>query len=279
MSAIPAPGLSRSVRRRSTRLARPLRCATFLAPHLFWFYQHITRAIGRRLDWPIELTEGTSYSRLAEVDVAFVCSLPYVEHARFLQPLAGPVLRGSRYRGRPIYFSDVVVRRDSGLRTFADLRGRSWAYNEPQSQSGYGITRYHLASLGETRGFFGCVIQAGWHERALRLVADGQVDGAAIDSHVLETLVADQPRLARDLRIIASLGPSPIQPVVAAKRLPICLRRDLQAALLDLDRDSAHQECLARAGVVRFTQVADATYDVVRRMRDVAVAAGLSTLG
>jgi hypothetical protein len=61
--------------------------------------------------------------------------------------------------------------------------------------------------------------------------------------------------------------------------LPSCLRRDLQAALVGLDRDPATQECLAQAGVARFAPAHDATYDLVRRMRDVAVAAGLSTLG
>ena len=77
-----------------------------------------------------------------------MCSLPYVEFERRVSrrrvPIAAPVLRGERYGGRPIYFSDVIVHRDSPYRSFLDLRGRSWAYNEPLSQSGYGITRYHL---------------------------------------------------------------------------------------------------------------------------------------
>lgn len=277
MSAIPDLAFSPLVRGRATRL-RPLRFATFLAPHLLWFYQDVTRAVARRLGQAIELAQGTSYAQLDEVDAAFVCSLPYVERCRRLEPLAAPVLRGSRYGDRPIYFSDVIVRRDSSLYTFADLRGRSWAYNEPHSHSGYGITRYHLACLGETCGFFRQVVEAGWHERALRLVADGHVDGAAADSHVLETVLADQPHLAERLRIIASLGPSPIQPVVVAKQLAPHLKRDLKTALLELADDPAHQHCLARAGVARFVAVDDATYDPVRRMRDVAVAAGLGVL-
>ena len=71
---------------------------------------------------------------------------------------------GDRYGGRPIYFSDVIVHRDSPFRSFLDLRGHSWAYNEPLSHSGYGITRYHLLELGETGGFFSEVVEAGFHE-------------------------------------------------------------------------------------------------------------------
>src|SRR5260221_554889 len=83
-----------------------------------------------------------------------VCGLPYIQLTQRgdppVGPLAAPVLAGNRYGGQPIYFSDIVVRRDSPIRSFAELRGRSWCYNETQSQSGYGITRYHLVQLGET---------------------------------------------------------------------------------------------------------------------------------
>jgi len=92
------------------------------------------------------------------------------------------VLDGDRYGGRPIYFSDVIVHRDSAFRSFADLRGRSWAYNEPLSHSGYGITRYHLLRMGETGGYFGEVIEAGFHEESIRMVARGEVHASAIDS-------------------------------------------------------------------------------------------------
>src|SRR5262249_20618515 len=154
------------------------------------------------------------------IDLAFVCSLPYVEHEHLVEPVAAPVLSGQRYGGEPVYFSDVVVRADSPIRDFADLRSGAWAYNEKQSQSGYGITRDSLLRLGETRGFFGRVVEAGWHERCLSLIAAGEVDAAAIDSHVLETYLQAHPALAPALRVIATLGPSPIQPVVVSRRLP-----------------------------------------------------------
>src|SRR5207237_9162872 len=98
-----------------------------------------------------------------------------------LEPLAAPQLEGQRFAGRPVYYSDVVVHRDSPYYCFSDLRGCSWAYNEPLSHSGYGVTLYLLVQLGETRCFFGRVIVAGWHERSLRLVASGEVDASAID--------------------------------------------------------------------------------------------------
>src|SRR5262245_53502690 len=86
-----------------------------------------------------------------EIQVGWICGLPYIWKADKIEPqlelLAAPVMGLPRYQNRPIYFSDVVVHRDSPFQTFADLRGASWAYNDPHSQSGYNITRYHLATL------------------------------------------------------------------------------------------------------------------------------------
>jgi phosphonate transport system substrate-binding protein len=110
-----------------------LRFGTFLAPTMLPVYQAITDEVGARLGMSTELVVETDYEncRNDRNDVCFVCSLPYVMLERQgiapASPIAAPVLEGDRYAGKPAYFSDVVVHRDSGIRTFADLRGRSWA--------------------------------------------------------------------------------------------------------------------------------------------------------
>src|SRR5262245_28394177 len=261
-----------------------LRFVTFLAPILFPLYQFITSHAGRRLGLPTELAVGSSYAQLSTqgVDVAFVCGLPYVEMTRSgeapVEPLAAPILSGKRFGGRAIYFSDVVVHRASRLQSFADLCGCSWAYNEPHSQSGYGITRHHLICRGETNGYFGRIVEAGWHEEALRLVACGAVDAAAIDCHVLAVALRAQPGLAARVRIIETLGPSTIQPVVAARRLPQRLRTDLRAFLLDLANDPVARPHLDRALVLGFEAVNDASYTDIRAMLAAAEAAEFLTL-
>ena len=270
--------------RGSRRRQKLLRFVTFLAPNLFPLYEFITHHAGRRLGLPTELAVGSSYAQLSSeaVDVAFVCGLAYVELARGgeapVEPLAAPILRGERFGGRAIYFSDVIVHRGSRLQSFADLRGCSWAYNERHSQSGYGITRYHLVGRGETNGYFGRIVEAGWHEEALRLVARGAVDAAAIDCHVLAVALRAQPELAAQLRIIDTLGPSTIQPVVAARRLPQWLRTDLRAFLLNLANDPVARPHLDRALVQGFEAVNDTRYDDIRAMLTAVESAGFLTL-
>src|SRR5262245_45014037 len=259
-----------------------LRFATFLAPALYPVYEYIARHVGRRLGVATDLLVGECYDQMADADVSFVCGLAYIElcgpgKLPFV-PLAAPVLQGERYGGRPVYFSDVIVHRDSPYRSFADLRGATWCYNEPLSHSGYGVTRFHLARMGETGGFFGRVIEAGWHQRSIRLVASREVDASAVDSHVLALALCERPRLAGELRVIAELGPSTIQPVVAATWLAAEVRAAIRAALLG-PRDCAEgRQWLVRGMMDRFDPVDDGHYDDLRRMRDACVAAGLLTL-
>jgi phosphonate transport system substrate-binding protein len=240
----------------------------------FGFHEFVTHEIGRRLGLDTELVVETSYdSCLQDLnDVCFVCSLPYVMFERhgldLAIPVAAPVLLGERYGGLPIYFSDVIVHRHSDIRSFMDLRGRSWAYNEPLSQSGYGITRHHLARLGETGGFFGSVVEAGFHREAIRMVARGEVDGSAIDSQVLAIELRDHPALSCQVRVVDVLGPSTIQPVAVSRRLPGRLQDEIRHILLTMTDDERARAQLADALVGRFVAVDAGSYDDIREMVD-----------
>lgn len=248
------------------------RVVTFLAPNMLPVYQFLIRYIGDQLGLQTELAVGKTYDELFDYDACFICGLPYIlyTHPRCpvsaLEAIAAPILQGDHYQNRPIYFSDVIVHRDSPYQTFADLRGCSWAYNEPLSQSGYGITRYTLVTKGETRGYFGKVVQAGFHQKAIALVSHGEIDAAAIDSQVLAIELRDHPNLRDRLRIIDTFGPSTIQPFAVATHLPPSLKSDIQAVLVHAHTNPAMQAILARGLIERFAAVQDADYDDIRQM-------------
>jgi phosphonate transport system substrate-binding protein len=252
---------------------RPLVFATYLAPNLLPVYQSITGAVAKRLGIPVRLEVGRSFNQLlnGDIDVAFVCGLPYVRLAEQLDPLAAPVVASDRYRGRPIYFSDVIVRRDSPFQTFADLRGASWSLNDPDSHSGYLATLARLLELGETDAFFGRVIDAGWHQVSIELVASGLVDASAVDSHVLAVELRDRPDLASRLRVVDSFGPWPIQPVVARRSLDTGFRERLRDILAGLAGDGLRQGM-----VERLTPITDEWYDPIRAMLARVNKAGLT---
>jgi phosphonate transport system substrate-binding protein len=254
----------------STQPVTPIVFANFLAPNMTSVYAAVAARVGQALGRPTQLIQGTSMAQLTEptVDVAFLCGLPYVRlaqtHPLMLEPLAAPVVDEPRYRGRPVYFSDVVARRERPYRSFADLRGKTWAHSSEDSFSGCLLTRHHLLQMGETEAFFGRVTCSGRHQTSLAQVLDGEVDASAIDSHVLAVERSRNPELARRLRVIAVLGPSTMPPVVATRRLAADLARSIRDTLCRLENETETRANLARGRIRRYVPIDDHAYDDIR---------------
>ena len=214
-----------------------------------------------------------------EIDVGWICGAPYVRAVKTqavktqpaaIELLAAPVMSASRYHGQPIYFSDVVVKCDSPYQTFADLRGARWTYNEPGSHSGCAVVNWHLAQQNLDYSFFGEVRASGAHQQSLQKILSGEADASAIDATVLDLLIAQQPHLQDQIRVIAALGPSPIPPWVIGQHVPLEMRTRLRAALTEMQVGVKGQTILQRSQVHHFAQVNDADYDRTREMLSVA---------
>src|ERR1700687_4674067 len=110
-------------------------------------------------------------------------------------------------------------------------------------------------------------------------IADGfRVAASAIDSHVLAVAFRDDPDLKADLRIIGTLGPSTIQPIAAASRLPATLKSELRQLIVELAGDPEVRAILAASFVERFVPITDRDYDDIRLMHSAAEAAGFLTI-
>ena len=251
-----------------------LRFATYLAPILYDTYQAIARYIGDQLGVATTLVVGQSLGEFAagRVEIGFTCGLPYALLADGVdggfcpfELLAAPVLMGERYQGRPIYYSDVVVRSDSAYASFDELQGCRWAYNQRESHSGWNVVCYSLLKRGQTHDYFGELIQSGSHQRSLEVVLAGQADAAAIDSHVLDVFLA-RDKAAASLRVVDALGPSSIPPVVVATALDAALKRRVQDALLAMHEDPRAGGKLHDGRIARFVKVCDGDYDDLREM-------------
>jgi phosphonate transport system substrate-binding protein len=223
---------------------RRLVFATYLAPTNRPLYEFAAAACGG------VLMDGDDWRELAtgSIDVAFVCSPPLIWLGGAVEAIAAPVLIDPRYGNQPLYSSEVVVGAGSAHRSLADLRGARWAYNEPSSWSGYWTT---LTRVGDW-SYFGEAVAAGSRQRALRMVASGEVDGCAIDAHVLAVELRGHTELADQVRLIETLGPAPIQPVVVRADLDHDVKREVRARLLAL-----RGEPLARHFVRRFVPPPD----------------------
>jgi phosphonate transport system substrate-binding protein len=208
-------------------------------------YEFVAEACGAT-----EFVDGGDWRELEDgrVDLAFVCSPPVIWLGGAVEAVAAPVLVDPRFGGKPLYSSEVIVHRDSSFQSLEDLRGARWAINEPSSWSGCWVTLERVGSWD----FFGEVVDAGFHERALRMVADGAVDGSAIDCHVLGVVLKNDPELAPKLRVVATLGPAPSQPVVVRSGLDAGVKAKIRERLLGL-----HDPLMRQFGVAGFAPAPD----------------------
>lgn len=254
----------------------PLRALTYLAPGLpIELFEIIADAIATELGRPVVLESDDRHSgpmhshhdpfAAGEVDLGFLCSPSYI-HLRSLEAPsvilvpAGLVFEDERTHGRPRYFSDVVVRTSHVAECFGDLEGCIWGYNDPCSLSGYLSARQRLGELGRGEDYFARQVETGSHLRSIEAILQRDIDAASIDSNVLQRLFAENPALEDSLRVVESLGPFPIQPVVIRAELadlvdPIC------DALLAIAQSPGRRRRLQSLGVRGFADVAMADYE------------------
>ncbi len=254
----------------------PLRLLSYLAPSIpGGLFELLAEAIAeeRGATWPWTsrraspgpLPETDPFAS-GRADAAFVCGPSYALLRSAGAPVeivpAAAVFDDPRNQGRPVYFSDVVVRRDHSARSLADLRGAVWTYNDRQSLSGWHrmLSRLGVLGLGTPEQFFSGLVASGAHVRSIELVSRGEADLSAVDSNVLLLERRRDPGLDLRLRVLESWGPSAVQPLLVRSGLDPVLKATIAGTLLELHRDMRMASRLAAFGVLRFASVHEATY-------------------
>ncbi len=200
-----------------------------------------------------------------EVDVAFVCVGPYTKgHDEFgMELLVVPVAHG-----QTVYHSYILAHRDSAVQSFDDLRGKRFAFTDPQSNTGCLVPTYMLARRGETPdSFFGETFYSYSHDNSIRAVAEGMADGAAVDSLIWEFMNAIDQSLTGRTHIVEKSPPYGIPPVVVHPGLPVEQKEQLRKAFLAIHEDAEAAVLLKRLQIDRFVKGDDGAYDTVREMR------------
>jgi phosphonate transport system substrate-binding protein len=124
-----------------------------------------------------EVSVPTSYAATVEA----MCAAP--GSSMGFIPAAGYVIANDRCgveveaaavrRGWAVYWAAYIVRRDSDIYTFGDLEGRSWAFPDSGSTSGYIAPAVELAAAGIEPGE---QVEAGGHNQVVQAVYSGEAD-------------------------------------------------------------------------------------------------------
>jgi len=237
----------------------------------FAYYREFLDYIGTELGRPVEYADATSYQEInsklesREVDGAIVCSGPYVDgHSKFgLELLAIP-----KAYGGTVYYSYIIVPKGSPARGLDDLKGKVFAFSDPLSNSGKLVPEYLLARKGESsKTFFSKTVYSGAHDKSIQAVADGLVDGAAVDSLIWEYLNKIRPELTGKTRIVLKSDPYPIPPFVVHPSLDPTLKEKLRTILLTAHTKPRGKELLDKMMMEQFVPVEDKTFDPIREMK------------
>ena len=230
-------------------------------------WQPLADYLSKEMDRPVEIEIKPNYQSVindlarGKVDVGLLGSFSYVRAAEggAIVPLVRRVIFGSSY-----YRGIIVVRTDSGIRSFSGLKGRRFAFTDRNSTTGFALPVRHMKrnALGPPEHFFSEIIYTGNHDSALLAVYSGSADGAALSTTRLDPLNAKLDQL----RIIWRSETIPLGPFVARKGLGAATISKLRKAFLKIETTPSDKPLLKQFGVDGFVAARDSDYGIVRSL-------------
>lgn len=234
------------------------------------YYEELLRLVADRMERRAVFWQRRTYAEVndlvmnRQVDAAFVCAGPYVKgHEKFgMELLAVPVVHGVK-----VYYSYIIANRNSSYASLHDLRGKKFAFTDPDSNTGCLVPTYMLAKQGETpKSFFREYFFSNSHDNSIKAVADGQADAAAVDSLIWEFMNAIDPTLTSHTKIVEKSSPYGMPPIVVHPAMDAAVKKRLQQIFLTLHEQKDSAALLAKLQIDRFAEGDDKAYDTVREM-------------
>jgi len=239
----------------------------------FVSYRQLLDYISGKLGREVELVQRKTYQEinellgLGQIDLAFICSGPYVtgKEKYGFELLATPQVQGSHF-----YQSYLIVNKESPFNRLEDLKGRVFAFTDPNSNTGKLVPTYWLSQMGERpETFFGKTIYTYSHDNSTLAVARALVDGAAIDGLIWEYYHHKNPVFTARTKIIKKSDPYGIPPFVASKNLSQGLKARIRQLLLSMHEEPEGERILKELMIDRFVAPKDVWYDSIRQMLSV----------
>jgi phosphonate transport system substrate-binding protein len=223
---------------------------------------YIAQATGN----PVTLVMRRTYQEITallvsgRLDAAWICGYPFVAYRDRLSLIAVPV-----WQGDSLYQSYLIVRAGRGTAAVEDLRGDVHAFSDPDSNSGYLVTRALLAARGtDPDAFFRRTFFTYGHRNVIRAVAAGLADSGSVDGYVLEVLREVEPALANRVAVVRRsewLGFPPVAcPIGARDSAPV---RRLTDALLGMSDHRLGQKVLRSLRLDGFAAHPASLYDTI----------------
>lgn len=233
-------------------------------------YQALLEYIAAKIPRKINLIQRKTYAEVngllanGGIDLAFICSGPYAaDRDRYhFEALAAP-----QVHQKAVYRAHLITGRESPVNRIEDLRGRTFAFSDPDSNSGCILPRFLLAQAGERpQSFFGKTIFTFSHDNSILAVSRALVDGAFVHEHIWEYYSAKNPDIVSKIRIVYTSEPYGNPPLVASAFMPDALKQRIRELLVRMHDDPHGAGILNELLIDRFIPLDEHLYDPIRRM-------------
>jgi phosphonate transport system substrate-binding protein len=238
--------------------------------HITDRYDALAKYLEKRLGIPVKLETSTDYNgvitamQFKHVEVAYFGPKSYVEAAARADAdaFAMEVLED----GTQGYHGIIITRKDSGLKSVADLKGKTWAFTDPNSTSGTLVpTVFFVKELKvDPDKYFSKVSFSGSHEASILSVVGGKVDAASTNDLDFDR-GAGKLWNKDDFQVIWTSKLIPGSPMAYRKDLPASLKVALREAFTKLSDPAV----LGPLKLKSYTATTDATYDPIREQIEV----------
>ncbi|GBE44011.1 ABC transporter, phosphonate, periplasmic substrate-binding protein [bacterium BMS3Bbin10] len=226
--------------------------------------------LSNKMDRPVKFVRRKSYREVMDLleagrlDFAWICGFPFVQprDPEFLELLAVPV-----YKGKPLYNSYIIVPKDSPYRTLDDLKGKVFAFSDPESNSGFLYPQFLLATRGtKPQNFFRQTFFTYNHAETVEAVADQVADGGAVDSYIWEYLQILRPEIAARTRVIKISPAFGFPPLVSSKRTEAKAVERMKSVLLGMSEEPEGRQFLAGFKLDAFGDFPPELFDGIGQM-------------
>jgi len=234
-------------------------------------FESLVKYLENKLGVPVEVKVATDYAgvitgmQFKHIDLAYFGPKSYVEASKRAGAEAF-VIEVSK-DGSKGYHGLIITKKGSGFKTMADLKGKVWAFVDPNSTSGTLVPMvYFLNELKiDPEKYFSKVIYSGSHEASMISIKTGKIDAASTNDLDMARGEGKQWAAEKDFEILWKSKLIPGSPMAYRKDLPASLKKALTDAFLAYN-DKAGLEMLKIKG---YAPVADKTYDAIRDLMDV----------
>ena len=235
-------------------------------------YKSLISIVEKLTGFEINTIKVTDYNaaveamRAGRADIAWYGGKTYIKAAEIAdaEAFAAGVRPGEKNAN---YFAYFVVKNDSKIKKFSDIKGKVLSLNTIGSTSGDLIPQVELAKINlstTNKDHFKNVFYAGSHDACLLALLNNQSDVCGMSSRNFEARLADNTFKMEQVRIIHKSDPVPPPPLAYSKKIPLEDRKKIKKAVLEAHK---YGEIGGYGGKMsHYISVEDADYDVLRKV-------------